>query len=92
MSVSQDSTLIKILPGAGVTTFFPKSTTTGAIIEPGDSGSPNVSSSVISNEDNIHLSEHVQMEEEDEELVYCQQLACQIFPHRPKGKVERAGS
>jgi len=61
--------------------------TTGAIIasRSGGSGSPNVSSSVGSDEDNIHF-ERVQTEEE---VVYCQRAT--LFHISPNGKWKERG-
>lgn len=68
--------------GDEVTLFFPKSTTTGAIIKSGCSGIANVSSSVCSKGDNTHLERF----ETDEEVVYSQRA--KLFRISSNGKLK----
>jgi len=79
-------TLMKILSGAEVTTFFPKSTTTGVFIK---SGCPrlNVRSPVVSDRNNNTHRERVKSVEEK---VYCSKWAT-LLRISPKGKWKEQG-
>ena len=79
-------TLMKILSGTGVATFFPKSTTTGAIIKSGCSR-PNAPSPVVSDRNNKTYCERAKPVEE---MVYCSKCAT-LLRISPKGKWKEQG-